>query len=292
MNMSRIQILFAFLLFAGLFMSPAHGEQTSPPARTTEPGTGIGATTPEPTPQVMPVPETGGPSDPPAAASNSSDTPPVLIQQAMPAQEMSWPAAFVPEPQFEFAPVVDGDTVVHDFTIENQGTVPLTITDIRTGCACAVADYPKFILPNDKDKITVTIDTTGYGGRDFSRDIMIATNEPMNSMLKVRISGRINDFADFDPKKVIILRGSAGAEIKYTVTITPTEIHPFNILNYEADETIKDLVNFSIEKKDNKYILTAQNKMNTPGRYMGKLHIITDSTFKPQINMVIRGIIE
>lgn len=292
MKPHRIQTLLIFVLFAGLFISTAHGEQTSPLAQTTEPSAGTEATLPNPTPPATRIQESGGPEVPQASSPGSPDAPPVNIQQKIPAQEMAWPAAFIPEPQFEFAPVVDGGTVVHDFIIENQGNVPLLITDIRTGCACAVASHPKFILPNDKGKITITIDTTGYGGRDFSRDIMITTNEPMNSMLKVGISGRIDDFANFDPKKVIILRGPAAEEIKFIVTITPTEKHPFNVLNYEADETIKDLVNFSIEKKDNKYILTAENKMKTPGRYMGKLHITTDSTFKPQINMVIRGIIE
>jgi hypothetical protein len=218
---------------------------------------------------------------------------PSAIPSAIPvAQDLAFPAAFIPEPQYEFAPVIDGAKIIHDFEIENQGTVPLRITDIRTGCACAVASYPHFILPGDKDHITITIDTTGYGGRDFSRDIMVATNEPMNSMLKMTIHGKINDFAHFYPKKVIILRGPAKEKIKTIVTITPIEEHPFSILNFEADEIIRDLVAFSIEKKDNQYILTAENKMMVPGRYMGKLHIHTDSAHKPQINLIVRGIIE
>jgi hypothetical protein len=45
------------------------------------------------------------------------------------------PAAAVlfPEKAFEFAPVIDGAKVLHDFVVKNQGSVPLLISDVRTG---------------------------------------------------------------------------------------------------------------------------------------------------------------
>jgi len=43
------------------------------------------------------------------------------------------PAVFFPEKVFEFQPVVDGVTVVHDFAVMNKGTTPLLIENVRTG---------------------------------------------------------------------------------------------------------------------------------------------------------------
>lgn len=43
------------------------------------------------------------------------------------------PALFFPEKVFEFAPVIDGASVVHDFVVINKGTVPLLIDNVRTG---------------------------------------------------------------------------------------------------------------------------------------------------------------
>ncbi|MBC2717382.1 MAG: DUF1573 domain-containing protein [Desulfobacteraceae bacterium] len=276
MNIKKVNIIFVFIILMGLLLLPVYAEQETSPPPVSEPPVAPPA---QPDTAATPSPE-------------SADSDPALIQQAVPLQSMAWPAAFIPEPEFEFEPVVDGAKIVHNFIIQNQGTAPLTISDIRTGCACAVPEYPRVIFPQQEGKITITIDTTGYGGRDFSRSIMISTNEPMNSMLKVIISGRINDFAHFDPKKIIILRGKAAEKIKLTVTITPDEKYPFTITNFELDEALKDVVKISLEKKDEKYVLTTENKMNTPGRYMGKIHLHTDSSFKPQINMIIRGIIE
>jgi len=43
------------------------------------------------------------------------------------------PAVFFPEKTFEFAPVIDGANVVHDFVVFNKGTAPLLINNVRTG---------------------------------------------------------------------------------------------------------------------------------------------------------------
>jgi hypothetical protein len=43
------------------------------------------------------------------------------------------PAVFFPEKAFEFAPVIDGVSVVHDFVVFNKGTAPLQIRNVRTG---------------------------------------------------------------------------------------------------------------------------------------------------------------
>lgn len=42
------------------------------------------------------------------------------------------PSAFVPKPQYEFAPVVDGQEVAHDFIIQNKGDAPLIIVRVKT----------------------------------------------------------------------------------------------------------------------------------------------------------------
>jgi hypothetical protein len=43
------------------------------------------------------------------------------------------PSAFLPVTQWEFEPVVDGASVVHDFVIRNKGDAPLNISRVKTG---------------------------------------------------------------------------------------------------------------------------------------------------------------
>ncbi len=277
MKIKRIIIIYILIILTGPLLLTVHAEQEilfAPPVSESA----------APPSSITVPPETPSPE--------FKDSDPAIIQQVVPVQENVGPMAFIPEPEFEFAPVIDGAKIIHDFIIRNQGTAPLLIT-VRTGCACAVPEYPRSILPNDEAKITITIDTTGYGGRDdFLRTIKIFTNEKINSNLQARIYGQIKNFAEFDPKKNIILKGKADQKIKLSVTITPQENYPFTITNYELDEALKDVVKISLEQKGKKYILTAENQVDKPIRYMGKIHLHTDSSYKPQIDMIIRGIIK
>ena len=43
------------------------------------------------------------------------------------------PSIFLPVSQWEFEPVVDGSSVVHDFVIQNKGDAPLNIAKVKTG---------------------------------------------------------------------------------------------------------------------------------------------------------------
>lgn len=226
-----------------------------------------------------------GPSGP--AASPASDQP-LVIPATVAAT--GWPAAFVSEPVYKFGTVVDGTKIVHEFIIENQGESPLLISEITTGCACAVPEYPRTIFPGDKGKIIITSDTNGYGGREFSRDIKVSTNEPNNAMFQLIIYGQISPFADIAPKS-LILKGRTGEKIHETAIITPKKEYPFSITGFELSDELKDVVSIDIDRDNGKYILTAKNKMKSPGQYLGKLVIKTDSSIKPEIKIFIRGII-
>jgi hypothetical protein len=43
------------------------------------------------------------------------------------------PSAFLDSKNFEFDPVPEGTSVIHDFIIYNRGTLPLNIHKVRTG---------------------------------------------------------------------------------------------------------------------------------------------------------------
>lgn len=202
-----------------------------------------------------------------------------------------WPAAFIPEPEYNFGTVVDGTKIIHEFIIENQGESPLLISNVTTGCSCAVPEYHRTIFPGDKGKITITIDTNGYGGMEFSKDIRVSTNEPNNSMLHLLIYGKISLFADIAPKS-LILKGVTGENVQTTAIIKRHKEYPFDIIGFELDDKLKEVVSIDIAREDETFILTAKNIMKTPGQYLGKLTIKTDNSIKPEINIFIRGTIK
>ena len=43
------------------------------------------------------------------------------------------PSVYVPEPLYQFEPVVSGKNVSHDYIVQNKGTAELEITSVKTG---------------------------------------------------------------------------------------------------------------------------------------------------------------
>ena len=43
------------------------------------------------------------------------------------------PSVFFPETHFEFSPVLENATVVHDFVIQNKGNATLNVDRVKTG---------------------------------------------------------------------------------------------------------------------------------------------------------------
>ena len=87
------------------------------------------------------------------------------------------------------------------------------------------------------------------------------------------------------------LRGSAGKQIKESVTIIQEEKYPFKIVNIEAkqgvniDYKLKEI----IEPKGIKYILTVENTKKEKGKYYDTIHLITSNTLHPVIKIRVRG---
>jgi hypothetical protein len=58
-----------------------------------------------------------------STVTNASDTESESVKQ---------PLAYFPENLHEFSPVLEGVEVTHDFSIQNQGTLPLVVEKVHT----------------------------------------------------------------------------------------------------------------------------------------------------------------
>ncbi len=199
------------------------------------------------------------------------------------------PVAVAKEAFFEFEPVIEGTVIEHEYLIQNLGKAPLSIERVRTSCGCATADYTKTIQPGAQGKITISGNTSGYGGRIFSKPVTVYTNDPNNKQIQLRIKGKVEKFAVIAPHKVI-LRGQAGNKIQSVVSITPERKYPFNIVESYSDDLGKN-AEFSLEKEDGRYLCVVRNLAETPGSYRGRIHLKTDSSVKPEIIINVYGMI-
>jgi len=80
--------------------------------------------------------------------------------------------------------------VRHKFTFTNTGSIPLTITNIRTTCGCTVPRWSREqVLPGNDGFFEIELDPSGYSG-PFHKTIQVQSTA-RNSNMFVTISGVI-----------------------------------------------------------------------------------------------------
>ncbi len=73
-------------------------------------------------------------------------------------------------------------------------------------------------------------------------------------------------------------------------SIKPEKEYSFNIVKTWSHNRDKQ-IECSLEKTDNAWLLTVNNRVKTPGNYRDQIHLKTDSPSLPDIVIQVRGVI-
>lgn len=116
------------------------------------------------------------------------------------------------------------------------------------------------------------------------------TDDPENSHIRLKLTGKVIKFATITPKKVI-LRGAAGEKISKIITIIPNSDEPFKILKATALKgTDFSYLLEEVEQFGKKtYKLTVENTKETKGRYSDRISIIIDRNDFPPLSIMVSG---
>jgi hypothetical protein len=153
-----------------------------------------------------------------------------------------------------------------------------------------VASYPRQIPAGGEGKISIKVNTSGYGGRTLNKSIDVFTNDPAHGRTTLNITGEVVMFARLQPTFARLI-GEVGTDIKRTITITREKNYPFKIIEVKArkgKDIVFDLKEFSQAEGDG-YVLTVENRKTASGRYADSLILTTDSSIKPTITVPVYG---
>lgn len=198
------------------------------------------------------------------------------------------PKAVVVQKAFTFNEVLEGEMVTHAFLIENQGTAPLKVLDVRTSCGCTTAQRPGIIASGAQDRIVVKGNTNGYGGRVFHKTITVSTNDPLQPQIRLQLSGPVVQFARIEPSH-IVLRGRKDETLQAETTITPNPKYPFRISSTEIGNQLAEKIDVQMEQRQGIYHIIVSNRKSAPGDYRGRIMLKTDSAARPTLTLFVRG---
>jgi hypothetical protein len=202
------------------------------------------------------------------------------------------PHAYLPEISYEFRPVLDGESVLHDFIVLNTGKARLDILEVKPDCGCTTVSYSRHIPPGGRGTIAILLDTAGFGGEHLAKTISVRTNDPEKPAFNLLVTGDVLPLADIKPAEVK-LTGTAGQVIRQTVTIATVPENPFKILEVRAEKG-KDVRYELHELKSagtGRYRLEVFNIKPVKGWYIDTLFLKTTSRRSPVLKIRVLGMI-
>jgi len=104
---------------------------------------------------------------------------------------MGAPKIVCDQPDFNFGVRRDHETVVHQFTIKNDGDEPLAITRVKASCGCtAVKSSTSSIQPGKTATVDARFTLKGRRGKQ-QKSIMVESNDPNMPRLRLWLKGEI-----------------------------------------------------------------------------------------------------
>ncbi len=120
------------------------------------------------------------------------------------------------QPTWEFGTVAEGEVVRHVFPVRNTGGAPLKIESARGSCGCtATVVSANEVPPGGEARIEVAVNTQGRRGA-LDKSVVVASNDPKNPRLTLKVVGRVEVIAGFSPPYLNLgrmLKGSKRTEV-------------------------------------------------------------------------------
>lgn len=192
----------------------------------------------------------------------------------------------IQEREYEFAEILEGEQISHDFVVKNKGTAPLEIKKVQLGCECMSSNQDLTVPPGGQGKLTVKIDSNGYGG-GFHRFLTVFTNDPIQPRLRLTMKGKIKPLIEVLPGNLIALSGVVGEVPEGSLDLKATD-KPFHITGMQTD--LEGKIRHEIETVEDGRHYRLKVKNTAPaGSYRGGIKLQTDLAAKNQIVVQVKG---
>ncbi len=115
---------------------------------------------------------------------------------------------------------------------------------------------------------------------------------PGQAEFNLSVTGQVDRFADISPDR-LVLAAHEGEALKQTVRIRSSEKYPFRITGMSArnGEHLKLKLDETSNGCCHEYLLTVENTMQTPGRYVDQIQLQTDSDLNPVLSLRVSVVI-
>jgi len=157
-----------------------------------------------------------------------------LLVAAQDAPEGS-PKLIVPERILDFGTVAQGEEILADFTLSNEGSAELQVKTVRPTCGCTVVEFPKTIAAGEKGLIKAKVDTGEFSG-PISKSMLLMTDDPETPSMSLVIKAVVKPYVDVLPRPLVRINAIQGekASQKLVLVADPSVGEELEITKVES----------------------------------------------------------
>ena len=201
------------------------------------------------------------------------------------------PRATVKENEYDFGLVPRGASVLHVFTIKNEGTEDLVIENVELMERFTTVRVLKAIPPGREGKITVTFETTRFAG-EFRTGVILSTNDPENPRVVFVMKGRVSDPIDVLPYSAVFLTSFRGETAERSLYIVNNDVEPL-LIKEVRPEGKSFHAELQTIRENMEYRLTVRSNPDAaPGKHKEIIWLSTNSEKIPRLKVVVNNYIK
>lgn len=198
------------------------------------------------------------------------------------------PHMVIESKEFDAGDISEGEHIVHDFILKNDGKNTLEIPRVQPSCGCTVPKWDKIIDPGKTGTISLDVNTANMSG-PITKNASVQTDDPTEPTFQLQIKANVKPFIKVSPSTSQQLgQLFFGQEKDVTFTLESVDGAQFNIntvQNPDPDMT------YDITKESPTKIILKVNvlKSHPVGPVRGTLSIATSHPKKPNLTINVFG---
>ena len=110
--------------------------------------------------------------------------------------------------------------------------------------------YDRTIPPGGVGQVTLQVNTTGLRGK-ITKSAQVTSNDPRQSKRKIYLGINVRTYIIVEPGTKVLLRGTAGDDIRRVVRIRPTDDQPLEITKVQSN--LGSVIDYKLNRKDDSH---------------------------------------
>ncbi len=202
------------------------------------------------------------------------------------------PRAVISSSTHDFGTVNSGETVVHAFTLQNQGTAPLSyVRDPELFMPGMTVRFGREILPGEAGTVTVEWDTSKVRD-EVEGKVILHLNDPAQPQVTLLLRGVVTSPIDYVPMPAVFFSVFHKETAERGVMIINNEEHPLTITQLEPDgeHFVASIRTVEIGKVFELRVTVPPNV--SPGRYREAVYLHTDNPTRPRLKIAVNVLVK